>query len=99
MDFYATGLWYSLSYARIGGGFVILLASVAWEALFRHLELGSRVLNVDCVVGMKSSIFEDKEKTLDELKVLCHCSLLEWSHCWGFIDCSSLSLSFCPPLT
>ena len=35
--------------------------------------------------------FEDKEKTLDELKVLCHHSLLEWSRCWSFMDCSSLS--------
>ena len=35
--------------------------------------------------------FEDIEKTLDELKVLCQRSLLEWSHCWGFTDCSSLS--------
>ena len=35
--------------------------------------------------------FEDKEKTLDELKVLCHRSLLEWSCCWGFMDYSSLS--------
>ena len=34
--------------------------------------------------------FEDKEKLLDELKVLCHRSLLEWSRCWGFTDCSSL---------
>ena len=35
--------------------------------------------------------FQDNEKTLDELKVLCQHSLLEWSHCWGFTDCSSLS--------
>ena len=35
--------------------------------------------------------FEDNEKTLDELKVLCQRSLLEWSHCWSFTDCSSLS--------
>ena len=35
--------------------------------------------------------FEDKEKMLDELKLLCHHSLLEWSRCWGFTDCSSLS--------
>ena len=35
--------------------------------------------------------FEDNEKTLDELKVLYQCSLFEWSHCWGFIDYSSLS--------
>ena len=28
----------------------------AWEALFGHLELGSKVFNVDYVVGTKSSI-------------------------------------------
>ena len=30
---------------------------MAWEAEFGNLEFGSRVLNVDCVVGAKSSIF------------------------------------------
>ena len=35
--------------------------------------------------------FEDNEKTLDELKVLCQHSLFEWSRCWGFTDCSTLS--------
>ena len=35
--------------------------------------------------------FEDTEKTLEELKVLCQCNLFEWSYCWCFIDCSSLS--------
>ena len=34
--------------------------------------------------------FEDNEKTLDELKVLCQRSLFEWSCCWGFTDCSTL---------
>ena len=32
MDLHALGFWYSLDYARIGGGIVILLASMAWEA-------------------------------------------------------------------
>ena len=35
--------------------------------------------------------FEDNEKMLDELKVLCQRSLLEWSCCWVFTDYSSLS--------
>ena len=35
--------------------------------------------------------FEDIEKTLDELKVLCQWSLLEWSCCWGFTNCSSIT--------
>ena len=34
--------------------------------------------------------FENREKTLDELKVLYQCSLFEWSRCWGFTDFSSL---------
>ena len=34
--------------------------------------------------------FENNEKTLDKLKVLCQRSLWEWSRCWGFIDYSSL---------
>ena len=36
--------------------------------------------------------FENKEKMLDELNVLCQRSLLEWSHCCGFTDSSSLSV-------
>ena len=34
--------------------------------------------------------FENRETTLDELKVLCQRSLFEWSRCWGFTDSSSL---------
>ena len=56
MDFYASGFWYSLCYARISDGIVILLASVAWEAKLEYLEFDSRVLNVDCLVGTKSSL-------------------------------------------
>ena len=39
--------------------------------------------------------FENNEKSLDELKVLCQRSLLEWSRCWSFTNCSSL---LCLPL-
>ena len=46
--------------------------------------------------------FENMEKMLDELKVICQRSLFEWSRCWGFTDSSSLSefmfslrLTFC----
>ena len=35
--------------------------------------------------------FENMEKTLDELKVLCQHSLFEWARCWGFTDTLSLS--------
>ena len=34
--------------------------------------------------------FEDIEKMLDELKVLCQRSLFEWSRYCGFTDYSSL---------
>ncbi|KAL4626758.1 hypothetical protein ACB092_05G120500 [Castanea dentata] len=36
--------------------------------------------------------FEDKEKALIELILLCQRSLLEWSRCWGFTNCSSISM-------
>ena len=42
--------------------------------------------------------FEDKEKTLEELKILCQLSLMKWSQCWGFTECSSLS-EFMPSLS
>ena len=57
---------------------------------FKYLEFDFRLLDVDCLVGTNSCSFEDTEKTLEELKVLCQCSLFEWSRCWGFTDCSSL---------
>ena len=34
--------------------------------------------------------FENMEKMLDELKVICQRSLFEWSRCWGFTDSLSL---------
>ena len=56
MDFYASGFRYSLDYARICGEIVILLPSMAWESYFEYMEFDSRLLDVDCLVGMKSSI-------------------------------------------
>ena len=35
--------------------------------------------------------FENMEKMLDELKILCQRNLFEWARCWGFTDFSSLS--------
>ena len=35
--------------------------------------------------------FENMEKTLDELNILCQRDLFEWARCWGFTDFSSLS--------
>ena len=54
MDSYASSFWHSLGYARIGGGVVILLASVTWEAYLEYLEFDSRVFNVDCLDGTES---------------------------------------------
>ena len=55
MDFYASGLRYSLGHARISGEIVILLASMALESYFKYLEFDSRLLDVDCLVRTKSS--------------------------------------------
>ena len=54
MDSYASSFWHSLGYARIGGGVVILLASVTWEAYLEYLEFDSRVFNVNCLDGTES---------------------------------------------
>ena len=59
MVLHASGFWYSLGYAKIGGGIVILLTSVAWEALLEHLEFDSRVLNVGCLFGKKPSLLRE----------------------------------------
>ena len=53
MVLHASGFWCALGYAKNDGGFVILLASMAWEAQLEYLEFDSRVLNVDCLVGTK----------------------------------------------
>ena len=53
---HASGFWCSLGYAKNDGGFVIFLASMAWEAQLEYLEFDSGVLNVDCLVGMKPSL-------------------------------------------
>ena len=55
MVLHASGFWCTLGYAKNNSGFVILLASMAWEAQLKYLEFDSRVLNVDCLVGTKSS--------------------------------------------
>ena len=90
MDFYFSGLWYSLCYARIG----VDLLSCWHQWLGKHnsniwnLIPGCLMWNVWLEQNRHS--FENMEKTLDELKVLCKRSLFEWSHCWGFTESSSL---------
>ena len=35
--------------------------------------------------------FEDEEKSVVQLLEFCQKTLFDWSRCWGFSDCSSLS--------
>ena len=77
-----------------------MLGSVAGLLSCWHQWLGKHNLNIwNLVLGCLMWIvwlernrrfFKDNEKKLDELKVLCQRSLLEWSCCWGFTHCSSL---------
>ena len=46
---------------------------------------------MDSLLERNRRSFENREKTLDELKVLCQRNLFEWSRCWGFTNSSSLS--------
>ena len=52
----ASSFWCALGYAKNNGEFVILLASMAWEAQLKYLEFDSTVFNVDCLVGTKLSL-------------------------------------------
>ena len=79
-----------MGHARLDGGIVILLASMAWESYFEYLELDSRLMWIVWLEQNRRSL-ENTEKMLEELNVLCQRSLFDWFHCWGFTDCSSLS--------
>ena len=79
-----------MGHARLNGGIVILLASMAWELYFEYLELDSRLMWIVWLERNRHS-FEDTEKMLEELNVLCLRNLFDWFHCWGFTDCSCLS--------
>lgn len=35
--------------------------------------------------------FEDEEKSVVQLLEFCQKTLFDWSRCWGFLDCSSLT--------
>ena len=79
-----------MGHARLDGGIVILLASMAWESYFEYLELDSRLMWIVWLEQNRRSL-ENTEKMLEELNVLCQHNLFDWSRCWGFTDCSSLS--------
>ena len=78
-----------MGHARLDGGIVILLASMAWESYFEYLELDSRLMWIVWLEQNRCS-FEDIKKKLEELKVLCQRSIFYWPQCWGFMDCFSL---------
>ena len=79
----------------------VMLGSVAGLLSCWHQWLGKHNSNIwnlipGCLMwivwlGRNRRSFENMEKTLDELKVLCQCSLFGWARCWGFTDSSSLS--------
>ena len=54
-EFMGSGFWYPMGHARLCGGVVILLESLAWDSYFRYFEFDSRLFDVDCMDGMKSS--------------------------------------------
>lgn len=55
MLFMGSGFWYRMGRARLCGGVVIFLKSLAWDSYLRYLELDSRLFDVDCMDGTKSS--------------------------------------------
>ena len=73
---------------------VVGLLSCWHQWLGKH---NSNILNLipGCIMSIvwlerNRRSFENKEKTLDELKVLSQRSLFEWSRCWDFTESSSL---------
>ena len=70
--------------------------SVAGLLFFWHQWLGNHTLYIwNLILGCLMWIvwleqnyhsFEETEKTLEELKVLCKRSLFDWSRCWGFTN-------------
>ena len=69
-----------MGHARLDGGIVILLASMAWESYFEYLELDSRLMWIVWLEQNCRSL-ENTEKMLEELNVLCQRSLFDWSRC------------------
>ena len=79
----------------------VMLGSVAGLLFCWHHWLGNHTSDIwnlipSCLMWIvwlerNHCSFEDTEKTLEELKVLCQRNLFYWSRCRGFTDCSSLS--------
>ena len=97
MGFHASGFWYWVMPGSLAG----LLSS--WHQwLGKHY---SEIWNLvpGCLMwivwlGRNRRSCEDKEKTMEEFKILCQRNLMEWFRCWGFIECFSLS-EFMPSLS
>ena len=80
--------------------YCVMLDLVVGLLCYWHQWIGNHTSNVwnlipSCLMLIvwlewKYYSFEDTEKMLEELFVLCQHSLFDWSHCWDFINCSSL---------
>ena len=68
-----------------------MLASMAWESYLNIWNLIPGCLMWITWLERNRHYFEDTKKTLEELKVLYQRSPFEWSRCWSFTNCSSLS--------
>ena len=85
---------------QVFGMYCVMLDLVVGLLCYWHQWIGNHTSNVwnlipSCLMLIvwlewKYYSFEDTEKMLEELFVLCQHSLFDWSHCWDFINCSSL---------
>ena len=59
------------------------------------MGFGPRLFNVDYFwFEQNRRAFEDEEKTVVQLLEFCQRTLFDWSHCWAFSDCSTLTNFF-----
>ncbi len=70
--------------AEAGGGFIIWVAKLVWEASFSHLEFNSFVFNGTVWRERNSRTFEDVSSLPDQLLGMFVTSLFDWSRIWGF---------------
>jgi hypothetical protein len=82
---------YPLGSSAAGGGFIIWVAELVWEASFAHLEFNSFVFNVDGVAGKDTRTFEDATSSLDQLLGIFVNSLFDWSRIWGFTTAKTVT--------
>ena len=54
---YVTNFWDPMGHARFSGEFGVLLEELVGEIFFRHMEYGSWLFDVSCLVGKKPTLF------------------------------------------